>query len=96
VGCGGGPLGTGVDPGFASNVVVVLVYLGFLLVEQAGFARRIESAFGPVRARPILAVVARIDTSITQYLAVVTLVCLLTGILTTAVLLAFGVDYVVL
>src|SRR5262249_54116865 len=82
--------------GFASNVVVVLVYLVFLLVEQAGFARRIESAFGPVRARPILAVVARINTSITQYLAVMTFVCLLTGILTTAVLLAFGVDYAIL
>jgi predicted PurR-regulated permease PerM len=82
--------------GFASNVVVVLVFLVFLLVEQAGFARRIESAFGPVRARPILAVVARINTSITQYLAVTMFVCLLTGILTIAVLLAFGVDYAIL
>jgi AI-2 transport protein TqsA len=87
-------LGTFLD--FASNVVVVLVYLVFLLVEQTGFARRIESAFGPVRARPILAVVARINTSITQYLAVMTFVCLLTGILTTVVLLAFGVDYAIL
>ena len=58
--------------GFASNVVVVLVFLVFLLVEQAGFKRRIESAFGPVHARPILAVVARINTSITQHLAVMT------------------------
>jgi predicted PurR-regulated permease PerM len=87
-------LGTFVD--FASNVVVVLVYLVFLLVEQAGFPRRIELAFGPVRARRILAVVERINMSIAQYLAVMTFVCLLTGMLTTAVLLAFGVDYAVL
>src|SRR5262249_2828111 len=47
--------------GFASNVVIVLVYLVFLLVEHAGFERRIELAFGPVRARPILALVERIN-----------------------------------
>jgi predicted PurR-regulated permease PerM len=82
--------------GFASNVVVVLVYLVFLLVEHAGFERRIELAFGPARSRPILALVERINTSIAQYLSVMTFVCLLTGILTTGVLLAFGVRYAVL
>jgi predicted PurR-regulated permease PerM len=82
--------------GFASSVVVVLVYLVFLLVEQAGFARRIESAFGPARSRRILDVVARINASITEYLAVMTFLCLLTGLLTTAVLLAFGVAYAAL
>ena len=87
-------LGTFVD--FASNVVVVLVYLVFLLIEQAGFGRRIASAFDPVRSDRILAVVARINASITEYLAVMTLLSLLTGLLTTAVLLAFGVAYAVL
>ncbi len=81
---------------FASNVVVVLVYLVFLLVEQASFVRRIESAFGPAPARRILSVVGRINASITRYLAVMTSLCVLTGVLTGIVLLAFGVDYAIL
>jgi predicted PurR-regulated permease PerM len=81
---------------FASNVVVVLVYLVFLLVEQASFVRRIETAFGPANARRILTVVSRINASITQYLAVMTSLSFLTGLLTTVVLLLFGVDYAIL
>src|SRR5262249_14180722 len=81
---------------FASNVGVVLVYLVFLLIEQASFVRRIESAFGPAPARRILAVVGRINASITQYLSVMTALCLLTGVLTTLVLVLFGVDYAIL
>jgi predicted PurR-regulated permease PerM len=81
---------------FASNVVIVLVYLGFLLVEQASFTRRIRWAFGPARSRPILVVVGRINASITRYLAVMTFLSLLTGLLTTVVLWLFGVAYAVL
>jgi AI-2 transport protein TqsA len=88
--------GVGTFFNFAGNVVVVLVYLVFLLIEQAGFARRIETAFGPERGRRVLVVVGRINASITQYLAVKTFVSLLTGLLTTVVLLAFGVNYPIL
>jgi predicted PurR-regulated permease PerM len=82
--------------GFVSQTVVVLVYLVFLLVEQAGLPRRIEAAFAPEPAQRIMAVVHRVNRSIRDYLMVLTFVSVLAGVLTTAVLWLFGVDYAVL
>jgi predicted PurR-regulated permease PerM len=82
--------------GFLGQAFVVLVYLVFLLAEQAGGPRRIEAALGPERGRFVLGVVRQVNDSIAEYLWVKTVMSLLTGVLTTAVLYAFGVDYPVL
>jgi predicted PurR-regulated permease PerM len=81
---------------FLSQAFVVLVYLVFLLAEQAGAARRIEGAFGPERARYALSVVGQVNRSIAEYLWVKTAMSVLTGALTMAVLYFFDVDYPVL
>src|SRR5262249_9399080 len=39
--------------GFLSQMVVIVIYMLFLLAEQASFARRIGAAFEPERARQI-------------------------------------------
>ncbi len=82
--------------GFVSQLGVVLVYLVFLLAEQAGIPRRIGKAFEPERASQVHAIIQRINASIAQYLAVKTLMSILTGLLTTAVLWLFDVRYAVL
>lgn len=82
--------------GFLTEAFVVLVYLIFILAELSGLRRRIDNAFDAKRASQIEEVFARINASITEYVVVKTLMGLLTGALTTAVLLAFGVDYAML
>jgi predicted PurR-regulated permease PerM len=81
---------------FLSRFFVVLVYLLFILAERAGFRQRMAVAFQPERAQHIHELVQRINASITQYLVVKTLMSLLGGVLTWAVLIAFGVDYAVM
>jgi predicted PurR-regulated permease PerM len=81
---------------FLSQAFVVLVYLVFLLAEQAGAARRIEGAVGPERARYALEVVRQVNDSIAAYLGVKTAMSVLTGVLTTVVLYLFAVDYAIL
>jgi len=82
--------------GFLSQSVVVLVYLVFLLAEQASVRQRIEQAFGFEASPQIMTIVGRINGSITQYLAVKTCMGLAAGSLTWLVLRLFGVDYAVL
>jgi predicted PurR-regulated permease PerM len=82
--------------GFVGNAFVVLIYLVFLLAEQGGIRARIAKAFGPERAPFVLGIVAQINDSIAQYISVKTLMSVLGGVLTTAVLYGFGVDYAVL
>ena len=79
--------------GFFSQALLVVVYLVFLLAEQTTFAQRIEKAFAADSAGHVEEVVAKINASIVQYLAVKTLMSLLGAVITTATLLVFGVDY---
>lgn len=82
--------------GFLSESIVILVYLAFLLAEKAGFGRRIQSSFQPASAEKILTIVARINASIRQYVAIKTLVNVLVGGMTTLVLWLYRVDYALL
>lgn len=81
---------------FVSQMAVVLVYLVFLLAEHSGFRRRMDAAFGGERGGRIMAVVDKINASIAQYIAVKTLMSLLTGGLTVVILLLLDVDFAVL
>lgn len=81
---------------FFTQVLVVLVFLAFLLAEQASFQRRIAAAFDPLRAGRIMTVIGNINTSIVRYIAVKTFMSLLTGVLTAVVLTLYGVNFAVL
>ncbi len=82
--------------GFLSQVVLVLIYLVFLLAERVSLGRRLEKGFAGPHSGQTVALVERIHASIGQYLAVKTAMSLAGGLLTTVVLLIFGVDYAVL
>jgi predicted PurR-regulated permease PerM len=79
--------------GFLGQAFVVLIYLIFLLAERGGLARRVVEGYGESRAPRIMALVDRINASIEQYLAIKTWVSILAGLLTTAVLMLFGVPF---
>lgn len=81
---------------FLSQSFIVLIYLFFMLAERSGMDQQICRAFALERADEIRAFLARINASITEYIVVKTLMSLLGGMLTWAVLFLFGVDYAVL
>lgn len=82
--------------GVFTGGLVVLFYLIFLMAEQASLPRRLESAFGAVRARKAMDVVHSINGAISRYIAVKTLVSLLVAAVSFAILFAFGVRYALL
>ena len=82
--------------GLFTSMFVVVVFMLFLLAEVAGFERRIVSAFGAEKAAHIHKVTSKINTAISQYIAVKTFTSLLIGLTTTGILYFFGVQYAVL
>jgi predicted PurR-regulated permease PerM len=86
-------LGTFLD--FTTWLAVTFIYLVFLVIEKERFPNRILLAFGPGRGGHVLTVIASINLAIAQYLSVKTLVSLLAGVLSTIVLLLFGVDFAI-
>jgi predicted PurR-regulated permease PerM len=78
---------------FLSAALMVVVYLAFLLAERSSLPRRLENAYGSERAANIMSVLGNIGTAISQYVAVKTFLSIVAGVLTTVVLLIFGVDF---
>lgn len=78
---------------FLSAALMVVVYLAFMLAERSSLPRRLENAYGSERAHHIMGVLSNIGTAISQYIAVKTFLSMVAGVLTTVVLLVFGVDF---
>src|SRR3546814_2924297 len=73
---------------------VVLVYVVFLLVEQGSFPRKLDALFPRAdRRREVSALIRRIQAQIQTYVAIKTLMGVLTGGISYAVLLVVGVDF---
>jgi predicted PurR-regulated permease PerM len=79
-----------------SVLFVVAVYFMFLLAESAGFEPRIRRSLTPSRADEVMAVIRTINGSISEYIVVKTFVSALTGIMTSVVLVLFGVEFPVM
>jgi len=78
------------------TTVLVLVYLMFLLAEVEHFPYRVRRAYPPERAEEILRIVEKINDGIYRYVSVKVFVSLLVAVLSLTVMLAFGLDFVVL
>lgn len=79
---------------FAGNVGIILVYLAFLLVEQKGFAAKVDALAGPDPARidRVRGIIGRINTYIRTYLWVKTLLSAVTGLVSWIAMKAIGLD----
>ncbi|MBE3638340.1 AI-2E family transporter [Mangrovicoccus algicola] len=76
------------------SVLIVIIYAGFLMGQWASFPRRIAEAFGTGgNAAWILEIGGEINRRIGDYLTVKTLVNLVLGLLSYAVLWAMDVDF---
>jgi predicted PurR-regulated permease PerM len=81
---------------FLAATFVVLIYLIFLLAERVSLPGRLARAFGKERAQEILAVVESINRAVHDYISLKTFVSALQGLLSFAVLAAFGVEFAVM
>lgn len=79
---------------FAGKFGLVLVYVIFLLVAQGSFAQKMRALFPePVRRARVQTMIARVQREIQRYIWIKTLVSVLTGAISYAVLAAVGVDF---
>lgn len=77
----------------AGLIFMVLIYAVFLMAEREGFAHKIAVALPSDRGVQAAEIIARINASISGYLAVKTLVNVILGAISYAVMWAFGVDF---
>ncbi|MFW6370199.1 MAG: AI-2E family transporter [Bacteroidota bacterium] len=79
--------------GLFSDAFIVLTFLIFILLEESIFPDKIKAMYPDEnRYRKINSLIRKIDHSVSNYIAIKTLVSLLTGILSFFALLAIGVD----
>ena len=76
------------------NIVIVIIYIVFLLLEEVAFSKKIDIIFKEVKQRNrIQKVLEEIYESTNKYITLKTAISLITGGLSYIVLLLFGVDY---
>lgn len=81
---------------FISNLFLILIFLIFILIGRGNTKPKIQSSFSKKRAAKIIKVIQNIDSQIQKYLAIKTVVSLVTGVLVTIVLLLFGLDFAII
>lgn len=77
----------------AGLIFLVLLYAVFMMAERKGFAHKIAVALPSDKGAQAAEIISRINTSIGGYLAVKTLVNVVLGVISYAVMWAFGVDF---
>lgn len=80
---------------FFSTMFLVLFFLIFILAGRGRVKQKVQSQFPAQRADQILSIIDNIDRQIQKYLAIKTLVSLITGIMATVILFIFGVDFAI-
>ena len=79
--------------GIFGKTFTILLYLVFILLEEPVFSQKIKAMYpNPQKYESVTGLISKIDKSIGDYIALKTLVSLLTGFLSYFVLLFIGVD----
>lgn len=80
---------------FIANLFLVFIFIIFILAGRGNIKAKVEKSFSKERSSQIIDVIQKIDTQIQKYLAIKTIVSFVTGILSTVVLMIFGVDFAI-
>ncbi|MEN8928832.1 MAG: AI-2E family transporter [Flavobacteriales bacterium] len=79
-----------------SNAFMILLYLLFLLMEESTFSRKLKAIYStPDDYEKINNLLYKIDFSLGKYIAIKTLLSLITAILSYIALLALGIDFAI-
>lgn len=80
---------------FISNLFLIFIFLVFILSGRGKTKAKIKNSFSNKRGSKIIDVIQNIDSQIQKYLAIKTVVSFFTGVMTTLVLMIFGVDFAI-
>jgi len=78
---------------FLSNTVLVLLFLLFILMGRNQLLKKMELAFNPKQSQKLVDIFTNINQQIQKYIIAKTIISLITAILATIVLFAFGVEF---
>jgi AI-2 transport protein TqsA len=80
--------------GVAGRIGIIIVYVLFLLLEQRSFDRKLTALFtNEAREQSVRKILSQIQVDLQTYLWIKTLMSILTGLVSYAVLAAVGVDF---
>ena len=83
--------------GLAGNIVLIIIYAGFLIAEQRTFKRKLTLvASNSERASQFFTILSKVNDAVQNYVVVKSQMSLLTGLLSYFILLLFNVDFPVL
>jgi predicted PurR-regulated permease PerM len=80
---------------FMSELLLVLVFMIFILSGRGRMEKKIALAFSPDQASTVSRAVRKIDHQVQKYLGVKTLMCIITGVLTTVILALFHLPFAI-
>jgi len=80
---------------FFSTFALIFVFLVFMLAGRGKLRVKVDKSFSPSRAKKVNQIIDNIDGQIQKYLIIKTGISFISGIITTAVLAIFGVDYAI-
>lgn len=80
---------------FLSNLFFIFIFLVFILAGKGKTEEKIKRSFNMERSSKIIAVIRKIDKQVQKYLVIKTMVSFFTGLLATAVLMIFHVDFAI-
>jgi predicted PurR-regulated permease PerM len=80
---------------FVSELILVFIFMAFILAGRGRMEGKIARAFSEHQAAAVAHAVHKIDRQVQKYFAVHTLVCIITGALTTLILALFRLPFAV-
>jgi AI-2 transport protein TqsA len=80
---------------FMSELLLVFVFMIFILGGRGRMEKKIAQAFSPDQASTVSRAVRKIDHQVQKYLGVKTLMCIITGVLTTVILALFHLPFAI-
>lgn len=75
------------------NIILMLIYMFFILTSSGDLVHKIRHSFNKDQSEKVARIVTNIDKQVRQYLMTKTAISLMSGTITTVILLIFGVDF---
>jgi AI-2 transport protein TqsA len=82
--------------GFVSNILLILVFLVFMLAGRGRLNSKLAAAYPPHRSGQLFRIMDKIEREIEKYLALKTVICIVSGLVAWIIMAAFGVNFAAL
>lgn len=79
--------------GFLSNLLLILVFLLFMLAGRGKLNLKLKAAYSADRSRQIVHVMDKVEREVEKYLALKTVISVLSGFVAWIIMASFGVDF---